>query len=191
MLVCEAGKVESYLTRCLEVASLDKPRYPTRFSKGGSMVWEGSAQYKLIQIRQQLRPEQLAALSKQQRQLLDYLTTPDQEGFYPREKDAFRESGGGGIGMALGILRLVEDPSYILELKQRIEMGLAEPANFTTDQLSMMVSVLEQINAGVPLRSQKASTMGWEAFCTELKVPPHRGRELDKKLRRMYQLGDK
>jgi hypothetical protein len=182
----EVGTIEGYITKCLNVASSEKPRFPSRVNKGGSIILENSAQHKLILTRSSLTPEQLAALSPQQRQLLDYLTTPDSEGIYPRESDAAREINVGTPGMTASILRLIEKPHYILDLKQRLEMALAEPNKFTPDQLRIMHYIIERIRSGSPLRSRTNDNIGWKAVAVELGLPAHIATTLDKKLQKIY-----
>lgn len=181
------GTVEGYLTECLKIANLDKPRFPSRVSKGGAIILEGSAQYDLILKRSSLSPEQLSSLSVIQRRLLDFLTTPDAEGIYPREADAAREIGIKGNGLAKVILNLVEHPDYILDLKQKIEISLAtNKEQFSDEQLKIMGYLLEQINTGRPLKPPTTGSLAWKTITKELNLPPQRGYAIEKKLNSMF-----
>lgn len=180
------GTIEWILSQIGQIASSDESRFPSRHTRGGAAVLETSAQYKMVCLKPDLTPGQLAALSPLERKVFDYLTTPDENGIFPRQAEAQKALGYKDGGLPPKIVAALEDPFWVFDLKRKIQAVLSgDRAGFNQSMIVMMEYILEQISQGNPLRSKTNNSLAWLQIARALKLPDHFSEVLRNKLEKI------
>ena len=173
--------VGALITIIMERVASKEPRF---FYKNGYTISPNSDHYFLIEIRDLLYPEQLAALCLSTGEFLDQLTTPDKNGQYPMAIEVE-----GNLGKNFVIRRVIsalENYGWIVSLREKIEQVLLEHREkFSDEEIEIMKYILESIREGKPLKSKNGRGICWTAICKTLHKHPNRGSFLSIKLKRL------
>ena len=152
MLNLPPSTVVHTITRITQLLQSGEPRL---LNDHGSKIRESSIQHFLITHRSNMTPEQLAALTPKQRDLLDYLTTPNEKGQYPIPDDLPQQK-----GVSKGILQELAKKSRskgLAYLKNNLNEALNNPDLFSKLQLKVVHSLLQIISEGRSIGGSRGS----------------------------------
>ncbi|MFC1790705.1 hypothetical protein ACFLZP_04455 [Patescibacteria group bacterium] len=170
-----AKSLETVLTRLANLAeSQSNQRY---IDQEGELITSQN-QATLIQMRQdeQFSPERLAALSPQQRNIWELVTTPDGQNRYLSWNQVVEL-----LSMRPNLKRIVEalqSCPWLATLKKQLAQANAELERYSPQHQQLIDYLLVAIQRGIPLRSAKASTPAWSQTCKGLGLSPRQGSKL-------------
>jgi len=137
----------------------------------------------LIEMRETVRLEQLAALNPTLRTIYDIVTIPDSKGQYAQERQAIEAIGISQRGKLKQIHRLLLDSKWLEEIMSNLMLCINECAQFLReDDINLISYVLEQYKLGAPLRSEQNRTVAWERISVSQGYPKTYGTRMYRRL---------
>lgn len=173
------GTIEGLIAIIAETAASKRPRF---FYKSGYTISPSSDHYFLIETKDFLSSEQLAALHPSERRFLDMLTTPDEKGRYPGIRETKIELR--VKGNVRKIIDALEEFYWVISLREKVKRALLRNREgFSGEEIEIMEYILESIREGRPLRSKTCRGIGWNAIYRELGKHRNRGCVPSRKLK--------
>ncbi len=125
----------------------------------GETILHGYAHYNLINVwREQggWQSWQLANLTTYQKEILLFVTTPNEHGRYHSTEEARQKFGFSDDSQVLKtILSLIEDTSFIIDIQSKLEAALRHRSLFNPRQIAIIEGMLGALQAGVSFRGDR------------------------------------
>lgn len=171
-------RVEEILASLAKIAESNESRV---VAENGRLIRRDDTHCRLIKLRPLLPPEMLAGLSLRQKQVLEAITTPNEEGRYKKPRDLPRTRNERKLLKRLW--QVIQEAGWVFVWKDRIERALDEDReSFNESEVKIMNHLLDWMRDGVPLRLKGGKGIAWTRICKELNQPVCRGYKLRDKL---------
>ncbi len=132
----------------------------TRYiNQHGETILHGYSHYILINKLEQQgswSPEQMANLGDYQKEIIRFLTVPDSQGRYHSVDEAKQTFGFSDDSQVLkNIITLVEDTSFITDIRQKLDLAAKYKDLFNTKQKEILFGMIKALEEGISFRGNK------------------------------------